>query len=73
MAISNLDVLIQQVKTLSPTERLRLIEYVAVTLQSDLVDEEDWHSKLQATYGILADEPVERLPQPPLEERDMLE
>lgn len=32
-----------------------------------------WHDSLRATYGILSDDPIERPPQPPLEEREPVE
>jgi len=46
---------------------------LAVSLQTDFVRETDWHTALRATYGILADDPIERPPQLPLEEREPIE
>ena len=73
MSDKTFEILFEQVQKLSPTERLRMMELLAVTLQTDLVRQTDWHSALRATYGILADDPIERPPQLPLEEREPIE
>lgn len=65
--------LFEQVQKLSPTQRLRMMELLAVTLQTDFTQQSDWHTALRATYGILADDPIERPPQLPMEEREPLE
>ncbi|MBL8153973.1 MAG: hypothetical protein JNM70_07300 [Anaerolineae bacterium] len=61
------EALFEQVQKLSVSQRLRMMELLAATLQTDLVREEDWHTALRATYGILADDPIERPPQLPLD------
>jgi len=61
------ETLFGQVQKLSTTQRLR------ISLQTDFVRETDWHTALRATYGILADDPIERPPQLPLEEREPIE
>lgn len=70
--------LVAQVQQLSPLERLRLLQVVASSLQDDLtpqasLSDAEWHAALLATYGILADDPIERPPQLPLEVRDEIE
>ncbi|MCA0458281.1 MAG: hypothetical protein LCI00_30230 [Chloroflexi bacterium] len=65
--------LFEEVQKLTPTERLRMMELVAVTLHADLRQQDDWHKALRATYGLLADDPMERPEQLPLEEREPFE
>lgn len=72
MADITLDDLLEQAQHLTPVERLRLMERLAASLQADLTRPTDWHAALRATYGILADDPIERPEQPVLEERDPL-
>ena len=60
------DTVLQQVQKLSVVQRLRLMELVAASLQSDVAHQPDWHTALRATYGILADDPIERPPQLPV-------
>lgn len=62
--------LLAQINKLSPSERLRMISLLAMSLQPEFIDKTDWHARLRATYGILADDPIERPPQPPLETRE---
>ena len=73
MSDSTFQALFEQVQQLTPAERLRMMELLAVSLQSDFTRQADWHAALKATYGILSDDPIERPPQPPLEDRDPLE
>lgn len=49
-----------------------MMELLAATLQVDFVRQTDWHTALKATYGILADDPIERPPQLLLEVREPL-
>ncbi len=67
------ETLFEQVQKLEPTERLRLMELLATSLKLDFIQQTDWHTALKATYGILADDPIERPEQLPLEERDPIE
>lgn len=67
------DTVFEQVQKLSPTERLRMLALLAASLENELVEKTDWHVALRATYGILADDPIERPPQPPLETREPIE
>lgn len=67
------DTVFEQVQKLSPTERLRMLALLAASLENELVEKTDWHAALRATYGILADDPIERPPQPPLETREPIE
>lgn len=73
MSDTTFETLFEQVQKLSTTQRLRMMELLAVSLQTDFVQETDWHTALRATYGILADNPIERPPQLPLEEREPIE
>ncbi len=73
MSDMTFETLFEQVQKLEPTERLRMMELLAVTLRVDFIRQSDWHTALKATYGILADDPIERPPQLPLEEREPLE
>ncbi len=39
------DMLLEQVKRLSPKERLRIVEVLASGLQTEWIDETDWHAQ----------------------------
>jgi len=62
---------------LSVAEKAQLIEHLGNTLRHDLEVEAfqrmSWHEFLNRTYGILADDPIERPEQLPIEEREPLE
>lgn len=73
MSETTFETLFEQVQSLSTVQRLRMMELLAVSLQADVVKPTDWHAALNATYGILADDPIECPPQLPLEEREPLE
>lgn len=49
--------LLAQILKLSPTERLRMISLLAMSLQPEFIDKPDW-PRLRATYGTLADDPL---------------
>lgn len=73
MTDATLETLFEQVQQLSLGQRLRMMELLATTLQSDVAKKSDWHTALRATYGILADDPIERPPQLPLDVREPIE
>ncbi len=73
MSDATFETLFEQVQKLSTAQRLRMMELLTATLQTDFVRQTDWHTALRATYGILADDPIERPPQLPLEERESIE
>jgi hypothetical protein len=74
MAQTTFESVLAQAEKLTPQDRLRLVERLAATLHADIrKDDSDWHTALRATYGILKDDPIERPPQLPLEERDPIE
>ena len=73
MSDATFETLFEQVQKLSTSQRLRMMELLAITLQTDFSQETNWHTALKATYGILADDPIERPPQPPLEEREPMD
>jgi hypothetical protein len=56
-------------------DKARLIEHLSAGLRHDLekVESEDWETFVNRMYGALADDPIERPPQLPLEERDPIE
>lgn len=62
---------------LSVAEKVQLIRHLENTLRNDLDVEEfrqvQWHEFLRQTYGLLADDPIERPEQLPLEEREPFE
>lgn len=66
MSDTRFETLFEQIQKLTPGERLRMMELLARTLQSDFEHQTDWHTALRATYGILADDLIERPPQPSL-------
>ena len=65
--------LFEEVQKLEPAQRLRMMELLATSLKLDFIRQADWHTALKATYGILADDPIERPEQLPLEEREPFE
>jgi hypothetical protein len=66
-----LEAVLEQAQHLSPQDQLRLVERLAATLQTEITAPQvDWHQALRDTYGIIKDDPLERPPQLPLEERD---
>ena len=62
-----------QEEQLTPQDRLRLVERLAVTLQTELRPKSDWHTFLRETYGSLRDDPIQRYEQGEYEEREPLE
>ncbi len=68
-----LDQLIAQAMSLSSLDKVRLMEKLATALEHELAQKSDWHTFLRETYGILADDPIERPPQGDYEEREPLE
>jgi hypothetical protein len=74
MIETTLETLFEQAQRLSLQDRLRLTERLAVSLQSEIASpQSDWHQALRDSYGILKDDPIERPPQLPLEERNAIE
>lgn len=66
--------LLEEVEHLPITDKWRLVNHILRYLEQTQVQvKSDWHQALRATYGILADDPIERPPQLPLEERESLE
>ncbi|MBL8148041.1 MAG: hypothetical protein JNL34_16815 [Anaerolineae bacterium] len=59
---------------LSSTDKVRLIERLSLLLRRDLVTDDwvhlPWADFVQRTAGSLADDPVERPPQLPFEDRE---
>jgi hypothetical protein len=65
------------VEHLSIAEQLALISHLSQRLSKTVTDGEpktlSWEAFIERTAGSLADDPIERPPQPPLEEREMME
>jgi len=63
---------LKQAIQLPISERLQLIERLAATLRADISrPKTDWHTALRTTYGILADDPIERPPQLPIDNQSI--
>lgn len=60
---------------LSVVDKVRLLEHLSAGLKDDLALEAfrrmPWHEFIERTAGSLADDPIERPPQPPLEDRNL--
>jgi hypothetical protein len=70
-----IDDLLDEVDRLPNVEKWVLVKHVLKTLEHDQelhLPQTDWHARLRAMYGALADDPIERPAQMPLEERDRL-
>ena len=67
------ETLFEEVQKLSPIDRLRMMELLASNLQTEFIEPSDWKTRLQKMYGISADDPIERPPQLPLQERELIE
>ena len=69
------DQVVKLTDRLSLAEKARLMEHLSADLKHDLELEAfrrmPWHEFIDRTAGSLADDPIERPPQPPLEERDL--
>jgi len=71
MSLQNI---LNEVDRLPDTDKWRLVNHVLRSLeQNQGREKQNWHDAVQATYGILADDPIERPPQLPLEDREPLE
>lgn len=68
---------IQLTKQMTVVEKVRLLEHLSTTLKRDLELEAykhiPWDQFIDLTYGSLADDPIERGEQPPLDVRDEIE
>jgi hypothetical protein len=62
---------------LPPHEKARLIAHLSMSLRQTLEENQSqnaaWRESLLATFGTLADVPLERPPQPVLETRESVE
>jgi hypothetical protein len=69
--------IVKQADQLTLTEKARLIEHLSAAVRHDLEVEAfrrmPWQEFIDRTAGSLADDPIERPPQLPLEEREPLE
>ncbi len=79
MITASFDEIASQVDRLSMQDKLRLMERLTVTIRHEIeaggsaAAPSDWNKSLQSTYGILADDPIQRWPQGDYEERDAIE
>ncbi len=63
-----LDKLLIEIEHLSSSDKWRLVNHVLRVLEQEQhVSTTDWKTALKSTRGILADDPIERPPQLPLE------
>lgn len=71
------DEILNRADQLSLADKARLLEHLSAVLRHDLEVEAfrrmPWQEFIERTAGILADDPIERPPQLPLEEREALE
>lgn len=71
------DEILNRADQLSLADKARLLEHLSTALRHDLEVEAfrrmPWQEFIERTAGILADDPIERPPQLPLEEREALE
>ena len=67
--------LFEEVEHLPATEKWRLVRHLLDNLEEEKKDpsQEDWVSFVDRMYGALADDPIERLPQLPLTERETID
>jgi hypothetical protein len=72
--MATVEELLAHAQQLSFWEQLRLLESLAEAVRRKAITTQtDWHTFLEETYGILADDPIERPPQGQFEEREPLE
>lgn len=74
--MSNMKELLDVVEQLPSTEKWQLVRHVLQSLEHEQTapaSGASWHDRLLALYGVLADVPLERPPQLPLEEREPIE
>ncbi|MBX3085819.1 MAG: addiction module protein [Anaerolineae bacterium] len=58
---ATLEMVLEQAQRLSPQDRLRLVERLAASLQTEIsTAPTDWHQALREAYAILKDDPIER-------------
>lgn len=66
--------LLDEIDQLPHTEKWRLVTHILQSLEQEPRQiENDWKQAIKATYGILADDPIERPPQLPLKNREPFE
>lgn len=65
----------RQAEVLPTAERWRLVRHLLDTLEEERSSspQSDWQVRLQATYGILADAPIEIPPDLPFTERESID
>ncbi len=69
-----MDNLVDEIDRLPPADKWRLVNHILRSLQQEQRQtQNDWKQSLKATHGILADDPIERPSQLPLEEREPFE
>lgn len=68
--------LLHEVERLPAEEKWQLVRHVLRSLEHEQTTpspQQDWHTFLRATYGILADDPIQRWDQGEYEEREPFE
>jgi len=67
--------LLREAEKMSTTDKWQLVRHLLDELQetNSPTQDETWESFVNRMYGALADDPIERLPQLPLTERDPID
>lgn len=75
--MANITQILREANNLSVADKAEVIEQLSASLRRDLEIEAfkrmPWQEFLKQTSGSLADTPIERPPQPPLQDREPLE
>lgn len=67
--------ILREAEKMSTTDKWQLVRHLLDELQetNSPTQDETWESFVNRLYGALADDPIERLPQLPLTERDPID
>lgn len=67
--------ILRETEKMSTTDKWELVRHLLDELQetNSTTQDETWASFVNRMYGALADDPIERLPQLPLTERDSID
>ncbi len=72
----NVNELLREIEQLPASDKWQLIKSMLELLEHEQNMPEvpsNWHEALRQTYGILADDPIERSSQLPIEDRELIE
>jgi hypothetical protein len=73
--MADINTLLKEADHLPIVDKWRLVTHVLRSLEGEqtAAPSSNWHAALRATYGILADDPIERPSQLPIEQREPIE